>query len=174
MKPALRHDHLYPIENEKKYELELVTDQKLLVSTGTEESVIQILSPQGKATVTIRVTAAGPLIQLEGAHCTLAIDGLVNIQAESVSVNAARGINLCAEGDLRFQAGGDVSIGGQSVSISGQKQVVQTSDGDVRIQAEGILQSKARSQNIHADLGNINIKANDDVTLDGERIRMNC
>jgi hypothetical protein len=32
----------------------------------------------------------------------------------------------------------------------------------------------ARIQNITAELGNVNLQANDDVKIDGERILMNC
>jgi hypothetical protein len=36
------------------------------------------------------------------------------------------------------------------------------------------LDSQARIQNITAVLGNVNVKANDDVRMNGERVRMNC
>jgi hypothetical protein len=44
----------------------------------------------------------------------------------------------------------------------------------VSIDTPGDIHSEACSQKITAHLGNVDIKANDDVTLDGERIRMNC
>ena len=62
------------------------------------------------------------------------------------------------EGHLKLEAG--------RVSIHGREGVVISSDGD--------LESRARIQNITADLGNVNIKANDDVKLNGERVMMNC
>jgi len=36
------------------------------------------------------------------------------------------------------------------------------------------MHSLARVQNIKADLGNVNVTANDDVSINGERVRVNC
>jgi hypothetical protein len=45
--------------------------------------------------------------------------------------------------------------------------------GDVAFRAGGVIDSEARAQRVRARLGDIQLHANDDVTLDGERIRLN-
>ena len=75
---------------------------------------------------------------------------------------------------IEIRAEGRLSIDAQEVAIRGRESVALTTGGDVEIQAEGDLHSTARIQHITADLGNVNIKANDDVKLNGERIRANC
>lgn len=47
-------------------------------------------------------------------------------------------------------------------------------EGDLKLQVAGDLHSEARVQNVTATLGDVNVRANDDVKMIGERIRMNC
>ncbi len=75
---------------------------------------------------------------------------------------------------LAIQAEGCLTIDAETVDIHARERMALSSGGDVLIQAKGDLHSTARTQNITAELGDANVKANDDVKLDGERIRMNC
>ncbi len=75
---------------------------------------------------------------------------------------------------LKIETAGELSVEAQRLNLHGRSGVSVTSAGDVHIQTPGDLHSHARIQNITADLGNVNIKANDDVKLNGERVRANC
>ena len=78
------------------------------------------------------------------------------------------------DGPLRIEAAGDVGIEGERVSIHGRGGVSISSGADLRTFAEGDLLSEARIQTIRSRLGDVEIKANDDVLVRGERIRLNC
>lgn len=54
-------------------------------------------------------------------------------------------------GDIVQRAGGDL---------------IQTADGDVRVEST--------EMSIEARRGNVDVRANDDVNLNGERVRLNC
>ncbi|MGB5986492.1 MAG: hypothetical protein WBG37_14395 [Desulfobacterales bacterium] len=174
MKGAVRFDRVLPKKTPRTQTLQLIANQQLTVSTGAVESEIRILNPQGRVTLTIQVTADGPLIRMEAPECTLSLTGKLAIQGEFVSVKANKELVLGTQGDLEIHAGGNLSIDAKSIAINGREKLAHRSSGDLEIQAEGDLRSAARAQEITADLGNVDIKANDDVTLDGERIRMNC
>ena len=60
------------------------------------------------------------------------------------------------------------------VELKAKQQLKLSSDGDMHQEIKRDSFSTARIQNITADLGNVNIKANDDVRLDGERVKLNC
>ncbi|PIE66989.1 MAG: hypothetical protein CSA23_06265 [Deltaproteobacteria bacterium] len=77
-------------------------------------------------------------------------------------------------GALTITTEGNLAIDAESVSIHGRKEMALTTEGNFHIEASGGIHSKAQAQLITADLGDIDIKANDDVKLDGERIRLNC
>jgi hypothetical protein len=78
------------------------------------------------------------------------------------------------DGSLLLQAGGDLAVSAQRLALHGREGVAITSEGDVTVQTSGDLNSSARIQNIKAELGNVNLKANDDVRIDGERVLVNC
>jgi hypothetical protein len=78
------------------------------------------------------------------------------------------------EHGLRLEAAGPLEFAGRSLVLSGKEGVCIKSGGDAVIDVAGDLSSTARVQNIKARLGNVNVKANDDVRLTGERVRLNC
>jgi len=98
-------------------------------------------------------------------------DGIVSL---SIHLTKEGPVVRIAGGALTIQAEGNLTIDAERVAIHSQKGMALTTGGNFHIEAAGDLHSKARIQTITADLGNVDIKANDDVTLDGERIRMNC
>jgi hypothetical protein len=74
---------------------------------------------------------------------------------------------------LVLQAAGSLSIEAEDLHLHGRNGVSLTTDGELALRATGDLTSEARIQTLTATLGNVNVCANDDVKLVGERIRMN-
>jgi uncharacterized protein (DUF2345 family) len=75
---------------------------------------------------------------------------------------------------LMIRTDGNLAINAKSLAIHGRDGIALTSGGDAHICVDGDLTTRARIQNITAELGNVNVQANDDVRIDGERILMNC
>jgi hypothetical protein len=85
------------------------------------------------------------------------------------------GIELRLEaGAVALRSQGDLSVDARSISFRGREGVSIESGGDVRFAAEGSLVQEAARQKIRARVGDVDVRANDDVKIDGERIRMNC
>lgn len=76
-------------------------------------------------------------------------------------------------GDLTLHTQGALSIDAEELSLHGRKSVAISTTGDATLRAEGDLHTEGRIQNIRARLGNVNVQANDDVKLLGERVRLN-
>jgi uncharacterized protein (DUF2345 family) len=88
---------------------------------------------------------------------------------------SADGAVLRLGGDnLTIQTEGALAIDAQRVAIHAREGMALTTGGDLVLQADRDLYSTARIQNITADLGDVMIQANDDVRLNGERVRSNC
>jgi hypothetical protein len=98
-------------------------------------------------------------------------DGSVKL---SVHITPAGPVLRFEGSGLMIETAGDLAIAAEQVSIHGREGVVITSGKDAHICVEGDLSLRAAAQNITAELGDVNVRANDDVMLDGERIRMNC
>lgn len=67
----------------------------------------------------------------------------------------------------------DIQLKCDSLEIQTRKDLTIKSGGDIRQAAEGKFETEAFSQRIVARRGDIAVKANDDVMMDGERIRLN-
>jgi len=68
---------------------------------------------------------------------------------------------------LRIELAGALSVDAERLALHGRNGVTLSSGGEVSIEAATHLTAKA-------DLGDVRVKANDDLRLDGERILMNC
>jgi hypothetical protein len=79
-----------------------------------------------------------------------------------------------AGGDLLIRSDGQLGIDAEHLSIRGRRGIEIQSGGDVVIRASGVLRTTASSQQLTASHGDVHLTANDDVRLDGERVRMNC
>ena len=97
----------------------------------------------GATSLTIRLTAAGPVVELTGASLTLKVDG-------------------------------DLALAARRLMLHGAEEVSISSDADFRMVAGGSLVTQGRRQEVTATHGDVKVYANDDVKMDGERIRMNC
>jgi hypothetical protein len=75
---------------------------------------------------------------------------------------------------LEVRSAGALAFTGQQVEITGREGVVIRSGKDALLDIAGNLCLAADAHRIVADRGNVDVEANDDVKLIGERIRMNC
>ena len=104
-------------------------------------------------------------------------DSILSINASGKTVVNIRitkqGAELIFEDGIRMRAQGNLTLDGDRVTFRAREDLKLESDGDVSICARGDLHTEGRIQNIHAKLGNVNVKANDDVKLRAERILLN-
>ena len=105
-------------------------------------------------------------------------DSVIQIESSGVTVLSIRvtaeGAELLFEDGLKMRAEGKLTLDGDQVTIRAREELRLESGGEAHVQIDGDLNMEARVQNIKATLGNVNIKANDDVKLRAERILLNC
>jgi len=75
---------------------------------------------------------------------------------------------------LEIQTTGPLSVNAETLSLYGCQGLILSSGGSAEIRVTGDLNASARIQNIRAELGNVNVTANDRVRLVGERVLLNC
>ena len=111
----------------------------------------------GGYSLQIEVLQDGHLLRLMGPA------GEQNLEIALTS----QGPVLRLQGGLRMDLVGDLTVDARRVSLHGREGLVLTSGTDATLVAAGDLDARA-------ELGDLSLRANDDVRLDGERIRMNC
>lgn len=124
---------------------------KLVIDRRGIEESISLIGKSGNIEVTIEMTEKGSLIKFSGAQIQLRAKEKIEINSPNVEINAEKRIDIQTNGDFH-----------------------QRIQGDFHQRIQGDAFRAARVQNIHADLGDVKIKANDDLRLDGERIKLNC
>jgi hypothetical protein len=80
---------------------------------------------------------------------------------------------LSFERGLTIETRETLGLVARRVDICGTEGVSLRSGGDAAIDVAGELTTSAHTQHLSARLGNVNVKANDDVRLNGERIKLN-
>ena len=115
-----------------------------------------------------------------GQRLELRVDGddsILSINASGTTVISIRitkqGAELVFEDDIQMRTQGNLTLDGDRVTFHAREELRLESDGEINISAKGDLHTEARIQNIRAKLGNVNVKANDDVKLRAERILLN-
>ena len=98
----------------------------------------------------IQLTDAGPVLELQGVSLKLTAQKDLSLTCESLEINAEKEMIMRTKGDM-----------------------VQAADRNISIMAKGAMQTNASSQYLRARTGDFEVKANDDVLLDGERVRLN-
>lgn len=112
---------------------------------------LTIRSATGEVELQICMTEKGPLLRFRAADVELEATRDVKVHCEEFHVKAEKNIVQESGGDLRQR------IGGQA---------------DVKVR--GRMTLAARDTRIQAKRGNVQIEANDDVEVLGERIKLNC
>lgn len=105
-------------------------------------------------------------IEPEAGGHVLRLVGPGGAQRLEIAVTAD-GPVLRLHSGLKIELAGELAIDAARIALHGREGLTLTSGGDARIVAAGDLVARA-------ELGDVSVRANDDVRLDGERVRMNC
>jgi hypothetical protein len=111
--------------------------------------LVTLRAPDGRLCLKIALLPDGPVVEAYGQSLRLASAGELRLDCERLAINVRQEATIQA-GELR-----------------------QTVAGDVRVSAGGAIESEASRQHLRARVGDIALEANDDVCLDGERVRLN-
>ena len=111
---------------------------------------LMVTAPGGRMCLKIQLTDAGPVLELQGVSLKLTAQKDLSLTCESLEINAEKEMIMRTKGDM-----------------------VQAADRNISIMAKGAMQTNASSQYLRARTGDFEVKANDDVLLDGERVRLN-
>lgn len=129
---------------------------------GTQLAVLDLTA--GQRLVLDRETG-GDRITIVGRDGRIKLEVMLTENGCVLRLEGA-GLAIETEGDLAIHAG--------RLAFHAQDAIEIASGGDAHVRAGGDLELSARVQTIVSELGNVTIRANDDVRIDGERILLNC
>ena len=111
---------------------------------------VRIVAPNGMLCLKIHMEQDGPRIEVAGQDLRVRAEGDLHFDCARFEVNASSDVSLSSGGDI-----------------------TQKARGDLNLTAQGDLKSAAFAQEIRATRGDVHVVANDDIRIDGERVRLN-
>ena len=111
---------------------------------------IRVTSPEGETELQVEFTPQGPVLRFQSAA--------LDLQADAVRLQC-RTFELQASEQIVERSGGRVD---------------RSAAGDVKETIGGDLVTEARIVEVRARRGDVRLRANDDVRLNGERVKLNC
>lgn len=94
----------------KKRELSLQHGRSIAVHAGDDGETVEIRGDGGVVELRIRMTAAGPVVQLSGASVEINAAEAIRMQCKEFSVEAAERLELRTKGDLEVKAEGKTHL----------------------------------------------------------------
>lgn len=130
--------------------MSLTSGRSIAVTEGRSEDRIDIRSTRGEVVLSVRVTDEGPVLSLSGVSLEIAASKKLALACETLEIKAAVDASIEVGGSLRERVG-----------------------GSARREVAGASTLTAREVKIDAFPGGMVLKANDDVAITGERVRLN-
>ncbi len=129
----------------------LASGRRLSLVEEGEQEILTVSAPDGRVELSIRFTEAGPVLSFEAAAVRLKSRGEVSVECDRFRVDAAR--------SLTFHTGGEE---------------VHRADGEISLEAGASARVAGHAVDLRARRGDMTLKANDDLKLNAERVKLNC
>lgn len=114
------------------------------------DACVRVRGARGDARLVVRFTPSGPVLSLSGASLELEASSELSLSCETLRICTAKGTTIAVGGAL-------------------SEQVL----GSVRRTTAGESVVSARTISLEAPSGGVEVHANDDISLSGERILLN-
>ncbi len=131
--------------------LRLASGRRAEFAREGADDLLTVSAADGRVELRVRFTEAGPVLSFEAAGLKLASVGEVAVECDRFRVEAREAVEL--------RSGGSIE---------------STAEGDAVTRAGGTARVEGRAVEVRSRRGDVDLKANDDVRLRGERIKLNC
>jgi hypothetical protein len=118
----------------------------------------------GDHVIVVERHAEGGVLKLIAADGNLPLE--IAVTREGAVLRLGRGISVSVAGPVTLEA--------ESLAVKARSGISLDSGGPLQLHAGGDIVTSGDAQTVVARRGNVDVTANDDVTLHGERIKMNC
>ena len=105
-------------ETSEARELYLRDGRTLSVSHSGTEELVEIRSSSGLVEVRIKLTEAGPVLQMEAVRLQLKATESVEVEARSFHVRTEESIRLETKGTADLEAEGEIHINGEKIWLN--------------------------------------------------------
>ncbi len=105
-------------ETADKREVYLREGRTLTVEAEGTDELLEIRSSSGQVELRIKLTEAGPVLQMESARLELKATESVEIESKQVSIKATEKLALESKDEVSVDAEGDVRVNGKRIWLN--------------------------------------------------------
>lgn len=151
-------------------------DKKSMVPAVVEggETLPQVIELTGNQKLVIQRTRPMPPAPVSDSEDLVRLLNAEGATALTIRLGAEGAVIELGGGPVALNVEGDLAISSKRLLLHGREEVSISSGADIRVEAQENALVQAKRQELVATRGNLKAYANDDVLIDGERIRMNC
>lgn len=99
-------------------ELYLRDGKTLSVETAGGDELVEIRSSSGQVELRIKLTEAGPVLQMESVRLQLKATESIEIESRRVEIKATETLQLSSDDDVKVDAEGDVRVNGKMIYLN--------------------------------------------------------
>jgi len=105
----------------KKTRLQLDSGRQIRVHAREKEEILEIVEPKGDIVMKVRLTEAGPVITVHGAHLELTSTETLTLDAKKIQIKAQEQAAIESKGSLEINASKKIGIhSDQDVRVVGK------------------------------------------------------
>ena len=137
-------------QEDKKFRKDLKGGHILVIEDKLEGDEITLSNGKGTTLFTFTLSEDSTTLKVSAENIHFSAEKSIKITADDIEIESSKDTKISCQGDLKSYT-----------------------KGDTMMLSEGEKLDIAKIQTIKSDLGNVDIVANDDVTLKGERVKLN-
>jgi hypothetical protein len=134
-------------------------------ASAAETDASPLLALSGGYSLTVARGEGPERLELRAKGGQMCLSIVLGPAGPSVQLDAAS-LSIATTGEMRLSA--------EDLVLEGRNRIAIASQGDMRLAAGGKLATSGFEQHIEATHGDVHVEANDDVRVDGERVRLNA
>lgn len=94
----------------KRKRIQLESGRQVLIHSHKKEELLEILEPEGEVVMKVRLTDAGPVIRIQGAHIELKSTETLSLESKKVKIKAKEEAVVESKGSLKIDASKKLDI----------------------------------------------------------------
>jgi uncharacterized protein (DUF2345 family) len=98
------------VDQQEKRQMQLDSGWQVLVHSDEKEELLEIVEPEGVVVMKVRLTDAGPVITVRGAHLELKSIETLTLEAKKVEIKAQEEVVVESKGSLQIASSEKLAI----------------------------------------------------------------
>jgi uncharacterized protein (DUF2345 family) len=98
------------VDQQTKRQMQLDSGWQVLVHSDEKEELLEIVEPEGVVVMKVRLTDAGPVITVRGAHLELKSIETLTLEAKKVEIKAQEEVVVESKGSLQIASSEKLAI----------------------------------------------------------------